>query len=83
VTQISGAPRFRNNHRFHEDLRMNTLLFEIKNWNTKYVNKLEKNNANTLAVNPLDTSATTYKLKRYTIKLYQTDLSKTPIQELK
>jgi hypothetical protein len=50
----------------HEDLQMNTVLSEIKKWNTKYLKKLE-NYANVLAVNLLDNSETTHRLKRYTV----------------
>jgi hypothetical protein len=38
--------------------------YEIKKWNTKYLRKLE-NHTNALAVNLLDNSETTHKLKRY------------------
>jgi hypothetical protein len=41
------------NHRIHEDLQMNTVLNEIKQWNTKCLIKLE-NHTNALAVNLLD-----------------------------
>jgi hypothetical protein len=37
---------------------MNTVLSEIKKWNTKYIRKLE-NHTNALAVNLLDNSETT------------------------
>jgi hypothetical protein len=61
---------------------MNTVLSEIKHWNTKYLRKLE-NHTNALTVNLLDNSETTRRLKRYTV-LTQTDrLEKTPMQELK
>jgi hypothetical protein len=55
-----------NNHRIHEDLQMNTMLSEIKKWNTKYLRKLE-NHTNALEVNLLDNSETTHGLKRYTV----------------
>jgi hypothetical protein len=45
---------------------MNTVLSEIKKWNTKYLRKLE-NHTNALAVNLLDNGETTHGLKRYTI----------------
>jgi hypothetical protein len=45
---------------------MNTVLSEIKKWNTKYLRKLE-NHTNALAVNLLYTSETTHILKRYTV----------------
>jgi hypothetical protein len=45
---------------------MNTVLSEIKVWNTKYLRKLE-NHINAPAVNLLDKSETTHGLKRYTI----------------
>jgi hypothetical protein len=35
------------NHRIHEDLQMNTVLSEIKQWSAKYVRKLE-NHTNAL-----------------------------------
>jgi hypothetical protein len=41
---------------------MNTVLGEIKKWNTKYLTKLE-NRTNALAVNLLDNSETTHRLK--------------------
>jgi hypothetical protein len=44
---------------------MNTVLSEIKKWNTKYLRKLE-NGTNALAVNLLDNSETTHRLKTYT-----------------
>jgi hypothetical protein len=55
-----------HNHRIHEDLQMNTVLNEIKKCNTKYLRKLE-NHTNALAVNLLDNSEATHRLKRYTI----------------
>jgi hypothetical protein len=55
-----------NSHRIHEDLQINTVLSEIKKWNTKYLRKLE-NYTNALAVNVLDNSETTHRLKRYTV----------------
>jgi hypothetical protein len=45
---------------------MNIVLSEIKKWNTKYLRKLE-NHTNALAVNLLDNSETTHRLKRYTV----------------
>jgi hypothetical protein len=44
---------------------MNTALSEIKKWITKYLRKLE-NHTNALAVNLVDNSKTTHRLKRYT-----------------
>jgi hypothetical protein len=64
--QDSPIRSFLNNHRIHEDLQMNTVLSEIKKWNTKYLRKLE-NHTNALVVNLLDNSETTHRLKRYTI----------------
>jgi ribosome-binding ATPase YchF (GTP1/OBG family) len=29
-----------NNHRMHDDLQINTVLSEIKKWDTKYLRKL-------------------------------------------
>jgi hypothetical protein len=55
-----------NNYRIHEDLPMNTVLSEIKKWNTKYLRKLE-NHTNAVAVNLLDNSETTHRLERYTV----------------
>jgi hypothetical protein len=52
---ILNAPWYINNQSFHEDLQMNTVLSEIKKWNTKYLRKLE-NHTNALAVNLLDNS---------------------------
>jgi hypothetical protein len=62
----SNAPWYVNNHRIHEDLQMNTMLSEIKKWNTKYLRKLE-NHTNALAVNLLDNNETTHRLKRYSV----------------
>jgi hypothetical protein len=45
---------------------MNTVLSETKKWNAKYLRKLE-NHTNALAVNLLDNSETTHRLKRYTV----------------
>jgi hypothetical protein len=45
---------------------MNTVLRDIKKWNTKYLRKLE-NHTNALAVNLQDNSETTHRLKKYTI----------------
>jgi hypothetical protein len=70
-----------HNHRIHEDLQINTVLSEIKKWNTKYLRKLE-NHTNALAMNLLGNSETTHRLKRYNV-LTLLDLSKTPIQEFK
>jgi hypothetical protein len=55
-----------HNHRIREDLEMNTVLSEIEMWNTKYLRKLE-NHTNALALNLLDNSGTTHRLKRYTV----------------
>jgi hypothetical protein len=49
---------------------MDTVLSEIKKWNTKYFSKLE-NHTKALAVNLLDN-----RLKGTQSQLYQTDLSK-------
>jgi hypothetical protein len=54
-----------NNHRIHEDLQKNIVLSEIKKWNTKHLGKLD-NHTNALAVNLLDNTETTNRLKRYT-----------------
>jgi hypothetical protein len=40
IRSILNAPWYINNHRIHEDLQMNTVLSEIKKWNTKYLRKL-------------------------------------------
>jgi hypothetical protein len=45
---------------------MNTVLSEIKKWSIKYFTKL-KNHPKAEAVNLLDNSETTHRLKRYTI----------------
>jgi hypothetical protein len=45
---------------------MNTVISEIKEWNTKYLRKLE-NHTNALAVNLLDNSKNTHRLKKYTV----------------
>jgi hypothetical protein len=52
---ILNAPWYINNHRIHKDLKMNTMLSEIKKRNSKYLGKLE-NHINALAVNLLDNS---------------------------
>jgi hypothetical protein len=44
---------------------MNTVLSEVKKWNTKYLRKLE-NHTNALALNLLGNSKTTHGLKKYT-----------------
>jgi hypothetical protein len=66
LRSILNAPRYINNHRIHEDLQMNTVLSGIKKWTTKYFRKLD-NHTNALAVNLLDNSKTTHRLKRYTV----------------
>jgi hypothetical protein len=69
VLSIQDSPihsEYINNHRIHEDLQMNTVLSEIKKWNTKYLRNLE-NHTNALAVNQLDNSETTNRLKRFTV----------------
>jgi hypothetical protein len=66
LLSILHAPWYINNKRIHEDPQMNTVLSEIKEGNTKYLNKLE-NHTNALAVNPLDMSETTRRLKTYTV----------------
>jgi hypothetical protein len=66
LQSILNAPWYVNNCRIHEDLQMNTVLSEIKKGNTKYLRKLE-NHTNALAVNLLDNSETTHRLKRYTV----------------
>jgi hypothetical protein len=60
-----NAPWYLNSHSMHEDLQMNVVLSKIKKWNTKYLRKLE-NHTTALAVNLLDNSETTLRLKRYT-----------------
>jgi hypothetical protein len=69
-------PNFPN---IHDDSQIKTVLSEIKKWNTKHLRRLE-NHTNALAVNLLDNSDNTYRLKRYTV-LTLKDLRKTPIQE--
>jgi hypothetical protein len=63
---ILNAPWYTNNQSIREDLQMNTGLSEIKKWNTKYLRKLE-NHTNAQALNLLDNSETTHRLKRYTV----------------
>jgi hypothetical protein len=63
---ILNAPWYIKDHGIHEDLQMNTVHGEIKKWNTKYLRKLE-NHTNALAVNLLDNSESTHRLKRYTV----------------
>jgi hypothetical protein len=50
VRSILNPPWYIYNRRVHEDLQMNTVLSEIKKWNTEYLRKLE-NHTNALAVN--------------------------------
>jgi hypothetical protein len=45
---------------------MNTILSEIKKWNTKCARKL-KNHTNAPAVNLLDNNETKHRLKRYIV----------------
>jgi hypothetical protein len=45
---------------------MNTVLSEIKKWNTKYFRKLE-NHTNAAAVKLLDNTETTHRLERYNV----------------
>jgi hypothetical protein len=66
LRSILHAPWNIKNHRNHEDIEMNTVLSEIKKWNTKYVRKLE-NHTNAPTVNLLDNNETTHKLKRYAV----------------
>jgi hypothetical protein len=66
LRSILNASWYINNHRIHEDLQMNTVLSEIKEWNIKHLSNLE-NHTNALAVNLLDNSETTHRLKRYTV----------------
>jgi hypothetical protein len=66
LRSVLNAPWNINNHRIHEDLQMNTVLSEIKKWNTKCLRKLE-NETNALAVNLLDNSETTHRLIKYTV----------------
>jgi hypothetical protein len=37
LRSVLNAPWYINNHRIHEDLQMNTVLSEIKEWKTKYL----------------------------------------------
>jgi hypothetical protein len=66
LRSILNALQYISNHRIREDLQMNRVLSEIKKSNTKYLRKLE-NHSNALAVNLLDNSETTHRLKRYTV----------------
>jgi hypothetical protein len=66
LRSILNAPWYVNNHRINEVLQMNTVLTEIKKWNTKYLRKLE-NNSSALAVNLLDNSENVNRLKRYSV----------------
>jgi hypothetical protein len=49
LQSILNTPWYTKNHMIHENLQMNTVLSEIKKWNTKYLRKLE-NHINALAV---------------------------------
>jgi hypothetical protein len=40
LRSILNAPWYINTHRIHEDLQMNTVLSDIKKWNTKCLRKL-------------------------------------------
>jgi hypothetical protein len=66
LRSILNAPSYINSHRIHEDLQMNTVLSDIRKWNTKYLRKSE-NHTNALAVNLLDNNETTHGLERYTV----------------
>jgi hypothetical protein len=70
LRSILNAPWYINNHWIRGDLQMNTVLSEIKEQNTKYLRKLE-NHTNVLALNLLDNSETTHRLKRYTVLTLQ------------
>jgi hypothetical protein len=59
LLSILKAPWYINNNRIHEDLQMNTVISEIKKWNTSH--------NNVLAVNLLDNSEITQKLNAYTV----------------
>jgi hypothetical protein len=63
---ILNAPWYINNQRISEDLQMKTGLMEVKKWRAKYLRKLA-NHTNALAVNLLDNSETTRRLKRYSV----------------
>jgi hypothetical protein len=62
---IFDSPWYINN-RIREALQMNTVLNEIKKWNTKYLRKLE-NHTNALAVNLLDKNEVIQRLKKYIV----------------
>jgi hypothetical protein len=66
LRSILNAPWYISNHRIHEDLQMNTVISEIKKWNTRYLKKLE-NHKNALAMILIDNRETTHRLKRYTV----------------
>jgi hypothetical protein len=66
LRSILSVPCYINNLRIHKDLQMKTVLSEIKKWNTNYLRKLQ-NHTNAPAVNLLDNSETTHRLKRYNI----------------
>jgi hypothetical protein len=66
LRSILNAPWYINKHRIYEDLQMNTVLSEIKKWNTNYLRKLE-NHTNALTRNLLHNSKSTHILKRNTV----------------
>lgn len=60
---IANAPWFVSNEVLHNDLRIPTVMQEAKCASAKYITRLE-HHPNSLAVNLLDNSKTTYRLKR-------------------
>jgi hypothetical protein len=63
LLSILKGPWYIYNHRIHEDLQMNTVLSGIKKWNIMYLRKLE-NHSSALAMNLLDNSEMTHRLKK-------------------
>jgi hypothetical protein len=79
LRSILNAHWYINNHRIHEDLQTNTVISEIKKWNTKD----SENCTNALAVNLLDNNETTHRLKRYTVLTLQDKPESNPNTRIK
>lgn len=62
---ITDAPWFVSNETIHHDLNIPYVLQDAKCMSARYLSRLERH-PNTLAVNLLDNSRVTYRLKRYT-----------------
>lgn len=61
---MTGAPYFIPNSEIREDVKVNTVKSEVVKFSAKYLKRLETH-SNTLAINLLDNSEETQRLKRY------------------